>query len=46
LSKSYYTTDDGVRREYGSLLDMSNRVEAGTGMGKEYFPIRWAARNA
>lgn len=43
---SYYTTDDLVRRQYGSVLDMSNKVEAGTGMGKEYFPIRWAARNA
>jgi hypothetical protein len=31
VSTSYYTTDDGVRRKYGSVIDMSDKT--GTGQG-------------
>ena len=43
VSTSYYTTDDGVRRKYGSVIDMSDKTGTGQGMAREYFPIRWTA---
>lgn len=43
VSTSYYTTDDGVRRKYGSVIDMSDKTGTGKGMAREYFPIRWTA---